>query len=286
MDHRPGVGRLLVIRIFVMALLALPAATAGQTIVGRVVEEGRRAPVSGAQVTVLRGEREERTSALSDSLGAFRLNPGQAGMYRLRVRHLAFKGFDSAPLEVGAGETVSVLVRLSATAIPLDPVLVTVRTRNSRLAEFEERRLTHSAGRFLAREDIERRNATRVTELLRGLPGVQVSETRARGGSRARYLLRVRGASASCEPAIFIDGLAVRQLPESTIDEMLSPATLDGVEIYTSSAGAPARYQVQGSCGVFLFWTGGGRAGPNKWSWKAAVGGLIAAAAIAIILSR
>lgn len=250
-----------------------------------MVEDGRRSAIAGAEVILRNAGRDERV-ALTDSAGRFQLNVPGAGAYRLRVRHLAYATFDSAPLDVGAGETVSVEVRLAATAIPLEPLIVTVRTRNARLAEFEERRLTHASGRFLTRDDIERRGAARTSDLLRGLPGVQVIETKARGGSRARNMLRVRGSSASCEPAIFIDGVSVRQLTESTIDEMLSPASLDGVEVYTTSAGAPARYQIQGTCGVFLFWTGAGRAGPNKWSWKAAVGGAAAALVIGLFLLK
>ena len=102
-----------------------------------------------------------------------------------------------------------------------------------------------------------------------------------RGRARTRYLIRMRGAGETCEPAIYIDGQSVRQLPESTIDDLLEPSVIEGVEVYTSTASAPARYAQHGSCGVVLFWTGTGQVEGKKWSWKQIIGG--AAVAIALI---
>ncbi len=182
---------------------------------------------------------------------------------------------------MGPGETVRVEIRLAQARIPLEPLIVTVRSTDPRLAEFHERRIAHSSGRFITRSDIERRSVGRTSDLLRSIPGVTVAAVQVRGGSRARFLIRMRGSGTTCEPAIYIDGLAFRQLPESTLDDVLQPSAIEAVEVYTATSSAPARYAVQGSCGVVLFWTGVGDSTGRKWTWKHLIGG--AAVAVAVI---
>jgi hypothetical protein len=268
-------------------LLLIPAAAPGQVIIGRVVEEGNRKPVAGAQVRLVTGRSkvEERT-AVSDSAGLFRLGVQAPAQYALRVRHIGFNLLDTPLFSVGPGETLTIEVRLATAAIALDPLVVLARSRDSRLAEFQERLLTHSSGRFITRDQIDRHPTTRTTDLLRSVPGVQLLEVKPRGGSRARTLVRVRGGGISCEPALFIDGIAVRQGVDSTIDDLLNPAMLNGVEVYTSTSAAPARYAQQGACGVVLFWTDAGQVGPNKWSWKFVIGSGVLAALVALALAR
>jgi hypothetical protein len=237
--------------------------------------------ISGAEISVIHADGAARIQAVTDSAGRFRVGVSGPGEYRLRVRHVAYTAIDSDPVRVGPGETVRIEIRLAETRIPVEPLIVTVRTTDSRLAEFHERRLAANSGRFITRADIERRPTARTSDLLRSVPGVTVVGVQMPGRARTRYLIRMRGAGATCEPAIYIDGQAVRQLTESTIDDLLEPSVIEGVEVYTSSATAPARYAAQGSCGVVLFWTGAGQAEAKKWSWKQIIGG--AAIAVALI---
>ncbi|HEY0809759.1 MAG TPA: TonB-dependent receptor plug domain-containing protein [Longimicrobiales bacterium] len=269
------------------ALLLNPATAPGQVIIGRIVEEGNRTPVQGAHVRLVsdRAGAEEPTG-LSDSTGVFQLVVRAPGKYRLRVSHVAFKVLDTQVFSVGPGEALSIEVRLTTATIPLDPLVVLARTTHSRLAEFQQRLVTHSSGRFITRDQIERHTSTRTTDLLRSVPGVQLLEVRPPGGSRPRSLVRVRGGGTSCEPALFIDGVSVRQGVDSTIDDLLSPAMLSGVEVYTSTSAAPARYALPGACGVVLFWTAAGEVGRNNWSWKFLVGSGVLAGLVALALFR
>jgi hypothetical protein len=287
--HSPTEARRLPLhRILPVCLfLAGPAVTNAQAIVGRVLEDDKRAAIAGAEIALLQADGSARTQTVTDSAGRFHLAVAGDREYRLRVRHVAYTTIDSNPIKVASGETVRVEIRLAQARIPLEPLIVTVRSTDPRTAEFHERRLTAPSGRFLTRSEIERRSAARTTDLLRTMPGVTVVAVQSPGRTRVRHLIRMRGAGNRCDPAIYIDGLLIRQSPETPIDDLLSPSALDGVEVYSSTSNAPARYAIQGSCGVVLFWTGVGEAGSRKWSWKQVLGGAaVAAALIGLLVSR
>lgn len=251
-----------------------------------MVEEDKRTAIAGAEIALLQADGSARTQTVSDSAGRFHLPVPGDQEYRLRVRHVAYTSIDSDPVRVSSGETVRVEIRLAQARIPLEPLIVTVRTTDPRTAEFHARRLAAMSGRFLTRSQIDRRSAARTTDLLRGMPGVTVVSVQTPGRTRVRYLIRMRGADNRCDPAIYIDGLLIRQSQETPIDDLLQPSALEGVEVYTSTSSAPARYAIQGSCGVVLFWTGVGQAGSRKWSWKQVIGGAVAAAIIGLLVSR
>ena len=244
--------------------LALPCTAGGQVVVGTVREVGSRTPIADAEVVLsatVAGRPLSRS--LTDSAGAFRAGLSGTGSYTVRVEHVGYVTFVSQPFTVAGGETVALEIRLGRNAIPLDPLIVTARTTDSRLAGFHERRHTRFFGRYLTREDIDSRPATRTTDLLRSVPGVTLQRVRARNRGE-RSLLMVRGPAGNCEPAIYIDGVRTQQSADASIDDVLVPDMIEGVEVYTSSAGAPVQYVQPGTCGLVLFWTRQGEAtGPR-----------------------
>jgi hypothetical protein len=268
--------------LLVVAVLATPALARAQVILGMVMEEGSRTPVPGAEVVLVAADGRQLRTVLADSAGVFRIAPSVPGAYTLRVRSIGFAEYVSDSIEVDRGETVEVEIRLGRAIIPLEPLIVTARSRDTgRMSGFNDRMRTQSFGRFFTRSQIERRGGSRTSDLLRSVPGVSVVPVRIRGRSGPeRSLLAMRRGTGTCEPAIFIDGVRVRQFPESTIDDLLTPESLEGVEVYTSSAGAPTQFTEPGTCGTVLFWTRQGEPGA-KFSWKRM---LVAAATVAGVI--
>jgi hypothetical protein len=241
------------------ALCLLPAPAHAQSILGRVADEAE-APIADADVVLAGTDGTRIAWTTSDSAGIFRLRAERQGQYRVRVTRPGFLDYESAPVDVGPVETVTVEIRLGTTAIPLEPLVVTARHADPRLAAFHQRRLSRAgAGRFITRSDLETRARMRTTDVLRTVPGISIINVRARGtvGATAS-LVSIRGGGTFCDPAIFIDGMRVRQTAQSTLDDILNPAAIEGIEIYTASALAPAEYAGQGGCGVLLFWTRSG----------------------------
>jgi outer membrane receptor for ferrienterochelin and colicin len=155
-------------------------------------------------------------------------------------------------------------VRLSATAMVLAPLEVVARSRGGitpTLAGFERRRLS-GTGWFTTRAEIQRRNATSVSDILRSAPGISIQR-------RIVYMARAGG----CPAQIYIDGFHInrpirsvpgRRAPSSTeafpIDEMVAPVSVEGIEVYQGLSTVPAEFlSPEAACGVVAIWTRRGR---------------------------
>ncbi|HEX6747896.1 MAG TPA: carboxypeptidase regulatory-like domain-containing protein [Longimicrobium sp.] len=158
-------------------------------------------------------------------------------------------------------------------------------TRGRGLADFERRR--HSGrGIYLAREDVQRRRATRLADLFRGLPGLQVvndpggervvvtggragrasdefrptADTTGAmrpGGDRPRASALESGAAAvqACAVQLYVDGVFT-PTDAGRVGDAVNPADVEAVEIYRTAAELPTEYRRQGSgCGVIVIWT-------------------------------
>ena len=223
-----------------LLLSALPAAAAAQGIRGQVVDESR-APVSAALVSLLSETDEVLGTVEGDEEGNFRFEGLSPGSFLLRVERLGYETMTTPPVTVEERFTVVVELRVAVDAIPLEPLVVRQRSRTRRLdpliQEFYERRET-GFGHFIEREEIEERHASRLSDLLRGVPGVRRS---------------------SCRLSIWLDGMLVRPSRGGNprvLDDVASPHEVEGIEIYLHAGEIPARYNATGSmCGVILIWT-------------------------------
>jgi outer membrane cobalamin receptor len=122
-------------------------------------------------------------------------------------------------------------------------------------------RLGH--GRFVLRSDIEERQPRRLSDLLRGMPGVRVfsdgwfSDIRLRASG-------VTGFNASqttmCLPPVRIDGILVSHGNAGPGDryniDSLMPHDVEAIEIYAGPAQVPAQFGgANSACGIVLIWT-------------------------------
>jgi Carboxypeptidase regulatory-like domain/TonB-dependent Receptor Plug Domain len=258
---------------------AIPNPLDAQIVVGHIVAEMTKEPVHRAEVQLLGSDGESAATATSDSTGDFQLRAPLPGTYTLRISHIAYVAYVSRPIEVGRGETIEFEIRLGTTVIPLDPLVVTARSADRRLSEFYDRLERNAFGKFLTREQIDQYPAVQVTDLFRMFTGVRVVPI---GGS-TRSLVTMRGSTGQCLPAVYLDGVRIEQSPDFPIDDLLVPDFLEGVEVYTSTAGAPVAYH-DANCGVIMFWSRSLQGG-RPFSWKRLVAG-VAAAGLIILIAR
>ncbi|HUF50446.1 MAG TPA: TonB-dependent receptor [Longimicrobiales bacterium] len=262
---------------FALALLAFAAVAAeAQLIQGVVIDDLSRTAVAGAEVLLLTPRASERVQTTTSDVGAFLIRAPRSGVYRLRVTHPGYATYEADSVVVGSSEAIMLEIRLGLAAVPLEPMVVTAR-RNAGMPGFDDRREA-GFGRFITREDIDRRSAFRTSDLLRTIQGITLRRS---GRADGMIVLMRGGGIGMCEPAVWVDGVLVRQLPGNTIDDFLTPGIIEAAEVYPSYAAAPAEYAV-GMCGVIVFWTrrGSGEDG-RPWQWKKVLAG--ASAALLII---
>jgi hypothetical protein len=265
--------------------LFLPTAAQAQRVHGAVVEEETGFGIGAADVEVLAEDGTRLGSARTTRTGAFLIRLRRAGTVTLRVSHLGYADVQSQPVEIEAHETVSVVLRMASTAIPLEPLLVVGRADTRGVGGMQERmRRPGIDGHFITRDQIERRPNARATELLEGIPGVMLIPQGFAGSLGSLIQMRGIGLIAGrdgpagepstsithsphdrCDPTIYIDGQRVSD-QEITLDSFLRANLIEGIEVYTRGVSAPSPLLALNTCGVVAFWLRSGEL--DGFSWR------------------
>ena len=233
-------------------ILLVPAPASGQTsaVVSGTVTDSTGAPVFGAEVSAAGVAFRTAT----DARGVFHLGSVPVGTASLSVRRM---GFAPATISVAVSEGNSRVEGVRVTLTPLPSVLTPVRVVSQRvnytgrLAGYYQRLEKRSGGYFITRDQIDRENPRTLSQLLLHVPGV--TPYKGRAGSQS---IRMRGRL--CWPLVWIDGTP---MPAGETDlDAFAPQTIHGIELYSGSTTAPARFilgRVDNSCGTVVLWSRG-----------------------------
>ena len=162
-----------------------------------------------------------------------------AGQHELRVRRLGY-----APLrhtvDVNSGLTTELEIGLVREPVGLEPLVVsTTRSRRLEIKGFYERKHWGELlglGAFITEEDIKRRSPLRISQMIEELPSIRTQLYNARAG---------------CRLSVFLDNIRVE-----SVDELVLPIEVGGVEVYKGPASLPAEFGGTDSrCGVAVIWT-------------------------------
>jgi hypothetical protein len=236
--------------IIVPATVLLVAApgVAAQVIHGRVLDEATGEPLGVVSVELVDGAGKGRTLTETDSAGVFRLRAPVAGSWLLRLSRIGYADVQTGPVEVGPTERVELELRMSATAVPLEPLRVIGRADHvpGRLREFYDRAALSrrmGRGRVFMRSDLAGMSVPQ--------PSMLLTHAQTRG---------------SCRPTILLDGLQVSSAGE--LDAVIYMEALEGVELYTGPTQIPQQYANRGWCAVALFWTRVDEEHARPLSWR------------------
>lgn len=232
----------------VLIVLSVGAPAAAQLVTGKVIEEGTERPVSGAEIELTDTLGVKRAAVIADTAGEFRLTAPLPGVYRLRVAHIAYATLETKPVHAEANVEIELELRLSPTAVALEPLRVVGRSMYNAgwLQEYYDRASAtrrSGVGRVFFRDDVERENVPVVSGFL-------------------MYLMPRGG----CRPTLFVDGLEVQDAQH--LNMIMQPDMLEGVELYNNAAFLPHRYANRGHCAVALFWTRRDIPGAKPFTWK------------------
>jgi hypothetical protein len=197
------------------------------------------------EVTAVKTEKVVRT----DSAGAFVLSQLPSGPTDVTFRRLSFSPV-VLNIQVPPEDTTEVEVTLGVVAQRLTGVVVQAQPDHLReLYAFETRR-KQGIGHFITRGQIEDRNPSLLSDMVRMVPGVSlIAADNGRTGMRF-----ARVARPNCPPQFYVDGIQVMGF---SIDDM-PPRDVEGVELYAGPAGLPPEYNRVYSnviCGSVLIWT-------------------------------
>lgn len=225
-------------RIVTMTTMHLPEpaesqAPSGHAVLTGEVERPDGSPFVGA-TAVLEGTRD---SAVSDSTGTFTMRGLPVGTHMLLVRSVGFEPVSDV-VELTDRDAQHVSVALITPARVMSPVVVEARRMAAAYARVGfDRRQQAGTGRFLNADDIAARHAEGLSQLLAGMPGLQMS-----GRSGASKLESDRGAG-SCL-AYVVDGQALDRGAGSEVDALFRPDEIGGIEVY-SGASVPEQFNAR-----------------------------------------
>ncbi len=205
-------------------------ARATGVVTGRVVMEDGK-PISGVRVQIP----VSGLSTVTRDDGAFRLHGVLTGTQVLIAMNLSFETA-AGPINVTSRAPIDVLVILAPKVNVLDPVLITARREVVlERSGFNSRQLNRQ-GHFFTREDIDHRKPNYVSDLLKNLSGVTVSNER--GG----VVIGGRSAGRSTCTTLFVDGFEWRELQPGDLDMLVNPDDVIGLEVYDPDD-APSQFQ-------------------------------------------
>jgi carboxypeptidase family protein len=222
---------------------------AAQIIQGTLIELTTDRPIPDATIALVAsptGQAAQGTQSGRD--GSFVVTAPAPGIYRLRVERPGYRPAVTPALGLEAGDRVSLNLRMLPDTQMLRPVTVTATNRRppGRLGGFYERAQRRTFGRFITRDEIEKRHPLLVSDLLRTMPGIEVIPT-----LRGNAVRTVEG----CVPNVFLDGMYFPLIGES-IDDIIIPTALEGIEVYAHPTEVPVEFQRPGNnCGAIVLWT-------------------------------
>lgn len=256
--------------VAIVDLTANESPARGSELVGSVLSDVNGAPILDVEVEIAGIAR----STFTDANGRYRLADLPAGAHRVRVKRVGWQPAEQL-VEMPASGRVEKTFVLSRVQV-LEAVDVAERRH---LQDFDEHRRL-GLGQFLTREDLAKREVSRLTDILRSMRGVIISNSLT--GTRSWLVAsRVRsfdapclsldnvegalradsleGKTCSCFAQVYLDGARIYGGARNGIVPDLNRFTADqieGIEYYSGVADTPLKYSTLNStCGVLVIHT-------------------------------
>lgn len=212
---------------------------------GRVVNAAG-APVANARVDV----QGTGAAMLSRQDGTFGFTDLPSGTQAVVVRQLGFEPVEVA-VELSARQPRQVTVTMAKAARVIEPVVVRAERDAPGLDKvgFSDRKKM-GFGYFLGPEDLENRNAGRMTDIFRQIPTLRVVP------SGMDYVVEsARDAAGGCVRYV-VDGAPYHSLFPGDVDRIMPPHEVAAIEVYAPSA-VPVQFQSAGAsgCTTIVMWS-------------------------------
>ncbi len=246
---------------------------AAQTVVVQVTDSVGQ-PIPFALVDV-----NSVTGRVADTAGYVRVANVRGESLKVRARRIGYTPVETTLRRTSDNDAFRIMLKRVASEIESVYVRAERSTTVSRTGFYDRmERVRNGAivGEFITPEELDQRKPLQISHILQGRRYVQVQ----REGGRSRAVILGR---ARCTMTILLDGVrmngvlgpgeeteAERAPMQSrritsmnlSIDELVEGNAVAAVEIYPSTANAPAELiplTGGGSCGIIALWTGGRR---------------------------
>jgi carboxypeptidase family protein/TonB-dependent receptor-like protein len=223
-----------------------PAAATGS--IAGIVRDSTGLRLNQVAIGVV-GTSEQR--AASNDSGVYHIAAIGVGATKLFARRVGYAP-ETLSVAVVAGQLTNVDFVLTASVHTLPEATVIADPTRGKMGPFN-RRKSRGVGAFFTRAEIEKRQPASISELLRYLPGVGVTQKMAGEPQPVHMERSVRSSmQATCVVQLYVDG---HPYPNGNVDDF-SPGLIEGVEVYRSASEIPADFRTRdATCGLIALWT-------------------------------
>jgi hypothetical protein len=192
--------------------------------------------------------------AMTNDKGQFTMRNLPSGSHVLLARHLGF-GAETVPVDLSSHEPKQVSVKLPKFVATIEPVVVTAKRAASLDKVGFTTRQKSGVGFYLGPEQIERLAPNYLTDILRTVPGLQVSY-----GSQGEEVTSTRGVTSlsGAPPCVqyYVDDSPWQSLMPGDVNQFVNGREVVGIEVY-NGPGTPPQYTRagQGECTTIVVWT-------------------------------
>jgi hypothetical protein len=235
-----------------VALVLYPVTLVAQTQTGSIsgtVRDSAGLRLDQVAIGVVSGDRTPRTQ--SSASGNYRISAIGAGKIRLFARRVGYAP-ETLSVVVIAGESTHADFIMASAVHELPEAIVVADPTRGKMGPFNQRK-SRGVGAFVTRAEIEKRQPASISELLRYLPGVGVTQRMA-GEPQPVHMQRSVNSSMqpSCVVQLYVDG---HPYPNGNVDDF-APGLIEGVEVYRSASEIPADFRTRdAACGLIALWT-------------------------------
>ena len=225
------------------------AKTGNAVVSGTVILEG--SPTNAGSRVELVGT---NIVAMTNDKGQFTMRNLPSGSHVLLARHLGF-GAETVPVDLSSREPKQVSVKLPKFVATIEPVVVTAKRAASLDKVGFTMRQKAGMGYYLGPEQIERLAPNYLTDILRTVPGLQVSY-----GPQGEQVTSTRGVTSltGAPPCVqyYVDDSPWQSLMPGDVNQFVNGREVVGIEVY-NGPGTPPQYARagQGECTTIVVWT-------------------------------
>lgn len=240
------------------ALLAAPLQGQDKvSVITGVVRDAEGKPLAGAEVFAGRSDKPATTT----EQGTFRIAPAPTGPLWVSVRRIGYAPVRRS-VTISKGEVQTLDFEMEPLPVTLPELKVVERSgfKSRRLEDFWRRSRTGFGGRFVTREEIERRNPIQLSQLVRGhLPFAALARWEVSAWDSEYDFIGFRsaatGVSRRCSPAVSINGNV--PLGGWLVDD-IPVSEVEAIEIYKPRwSNIPVEYSFHPraqACGLVVIW--------------------------------
>lgn len=222
------------------------------TLIGTVRVDSGRTPLVGAEVSIEALGRSTRT----DEAGRFVLSALAPGLRHVQVRRIGYQSVGKMVQLVAGTERVADFT-LERAAVKLDSLVVTAKTRDPVMREFEDNRRI-GLGHFFTRVELEKQGISHLAQAFDGIAGVKVERKPIGATMRESNQAYVANRRRNCLSTVYLDNVLMygRASDMAFNINSIPVDQIEAIEYYSGPAQTPARYSALNSnCGVVVIWT-------------------------------